>query len=327
MKKYILFLLFVCCFAKNYGQKIMLPDSLKAVGFYTELIMQKKVNAVRVNFGLNAFAFNLNIKGTYFFAFSKKNPIQSIRNTKGQHIERNGALEYVISSSKFSVLLEKTKFFISIFKDSIYTHKAFYINIDNNNQWKYIGKVISNDTIYPNFIALKKHRKDKTSILQNTWIQYAGKGWKAIDTVANKIAPSFRPFRNIDSALQMTKELKFINDSLKNTANLHNGLYYQMLQTGTGKQVQATDTVTIHYKGWNFATNQIFDQTEKEPATFPLQRLIPGWQIGMPLCKVGGKIRLYIPSPFAYGIRNLNAIITPNATLVFDIEVVDTKEK
>jgi FKBP-type peptidyl-prolyl cis-trans isomerase FkpA len=325
MKKSFLFLMFVCCFAKNYAQKIMLPDSLKAVGFYTELVMSKPVNDCRVEFGNNIIVFLHNIKGTYFFA-SNKNTNTTIRNTIGQHVERNGSLEFVISSRP-TFPKDKIKYYINSFKDSNSIHYAFYINNTGTNEWKYLGKLISNDTLYPNFIGLNKRRKDKTSNLQNTWIQYEGKGWKAIDTVANKIAPSFRPFRNIDSAAQHNKELKFINDSLKNTATLHNGLYYQMLQIGTGEPLQVTDTVTIHYKGWNFATNQIFDQTETKPATFPLQRLIPGWQIGMPLCKVGGKIRLFIPSPLAYGIRNLNAIITPNATLVFDIEVLSTKPK
>jgi FKBP-type peptidyl-prolyl cis-trans isomerase FklB len=63
------------------------------------------------------------------------------------------------------------------------------------------------------------------------------------------------------------------------------------------------------------------------PATFPLNNLIKGWQIGLSLCKVGGKIRLIIPSGLAYSIRNRATEIPPNSILVFDITVLDVKKQ
>jgi FKBP-type peptidyl-prolyl cis-trans isomerase len=69
----------------------------------------------------------------------------------------------------------------------------------------------------------------------------------------------------------------------------------------------------------------VFDQTNDKPATFPLNRLIKGWQIGLPACKVGGKIHLVIPSSLAYSIRTRSPKIPPNSVLVFDIEVVEVK--
>jgi FKBP-type peptidyl-prolyl cis-trans isomerase FkpA len=91
--------------------------------------------------------------------------------------------------------------------------------------------------------------------------------------------------------------------------------------------VQLTDTVVVHYKGWLFSNGSVFDETKEKQATFPLARLIRGWQIGVPQCKVGGKIRLFIPSGSAYGIRTFATDIPPNSTLVFDVEVVEVKER
>ena len=97
------------------------------------------------------------------------------------------------------------------------------------------------------------------------------------------------------------------------------------MKEGTGRQVSVDDTVTVHYKGYLFVNDSVFDQTKEKPATFPLKRLIRGWQIGVPLCRVGGKIKLVIPSDLAYSIRTRAAKIPPNSILVFEIEIVDAK--
>jgi len=79
----------------------------------------------------------------------------------------------------------------------------------------------------------------------------------------------------------------------------------------------------VRYKG-QLMDGSVFDETKEEPATFPLKRLIKGWQAGLPFCRQGGKIRLIIPSALAYSIRNLG-IIPPNSPLIFDVEVVEIK--
>ena len=107
--------------------------------------------------------------------------------------------------------------------------------------------------------------------------------------------------------------------------NIHDGVYYSILKEGTGRQVSVNDTVTIFYKGYLFNDGSVFDETKDKPATFPLKRLIMGWQIGVPLCKVGGKIKIIIPSNLGYSIRTRAAKIPPNSILVFEIEVVDAK--
>jgi FKBP-type peptidyl-prolyl cis-trans isomerase FkpA len=101
------------------------------------------------------------------------------------------------------------------------------------------------------------------------------------------------------------------------------GIYYAMLKEGNGKPVAVTDTVSVFYKGYLYADGKVFDETKDKPARFRLGRLIKGWQTGLPLCNVGGKIKLVILSGQAYAIRTRAAKIPPNSILVFEIEVVD----
>lgn len=102
-------------------------------------------------------------------------------------------------------------------------------------------------------------------------------------------------------------------------------VFYSILKEGNGRLVNLTDTVTVHYKGSLLNDGSIFDQTKEKPATFPLNRLIKGWQIAVPKCKIGGTIRIIIPSNLAYSIRSRSFKIPPNSILVFDVEVIDSK--
>jgi len=144
------------------------------------------------------------------------------------------------------------------------------------------------------------------------------------------LKPTIDWSKNADSAVQMAKDLDQLNKAIQaksiDTTGTIDGIYYQMLKEGTGVLVQSTDTVTIHYKGWLFKDGLVFDQTKDKPVSFPLKRLIKGWQLGLVACKVGGKIRLYIPSVLAYGIRTRSKDIAPNQILVFDIEVLATQK-
>ena len=135
--------------------------------------------------------------------------------------------------------------------------------------------------------------------------------------------------KNADSAAQAIKDkdtiiAAVVRKQIDTTASV-NGVYYQLLKEGQGEFVKVTDTVSVFYKGTLLKDGSIFDQTKGKPAVFPLNRLIKGWQIGLPACKVGGSIRLYIPSGLAYSIRSMNAAIPVNSIMVFDIDVVAAK--
>ena len=106
------------------------------------------------------------------------------------------------------------------------------------------------------------------------------------------------------------------------------GLRYQIIQKGNGAQAEAGKTVAVHYKGM-FADGGEFDNSFKrgQPIEFPvgMGNVIAGWDEGIQLLKVGDKARFVIPSHLAYGSRGAGGVIPPDATLVFDVELMDVK--
>ena len=111
-----------------------------------------------------------------------------------------------------------------------------------------------------------------------------------------------------------------IKDGVKTTAS---GLQYKVIKAGTGKIPKATDTVKTHYAG-TLIDGTEFDSSIKrgEPATFPVGGVIKGWTEALQLMPVGSKWQLFIPADIAYGERGAGQAIGPNATLIFDIELL-----
>jgi FKBP-type peptidyl-prolyl cis-trans isomerase FkpA len=101
------------------------------------------------------------------------------------------------------------------------------------------------------------------------------------------------------------------------------GLVYRALKDGSGASPTAADTVKVHYKG-TFPDGKEFDSSYARgtPIEFPLGRVIPCWTEGVQRMKVGGKAKLTCPSQIAYGERGAGGVIPPNATLVFEVELL-----
>src|SRR5215212_6529488 len=106
------------------------------------------------------------------------------------------------------------------------------------------------------------------------------------------------------------------------------GLEYIEVEPGTGIQAEAGKTVNVHYTG-KFQDGKVFDSSisRGEPLQFTLGqgRVIKGWDEGIALMKVGGKAQLIIPPDLAYGESGAGGVIPPNATLVFDVELVSVE--
>lgn len=101
------------------------------------------------------------------------------------------------------------------------------------------------------------------------------------------------------------------------------GLYYQIITQGTGASVTAASTVGVNYEG-KLLNGTTFDKSTST-VTFPLTGVIQGWTIGVPLIKVGGRIRLIIPSTLAYGNRSPGAGIPKNSVLDFTIDLLQAQ--
>lgn len=104
------------------------------------------------------------------------------------------------------------------------------------------------------------------------------------------------------------------------------GLQYKVVKDGEGAMPKATDMVTVNYRG-TLIDGTEFDSSYKreEPATFPVDGVIAGWTEALHLMKVGSKWQLFIPSNLAYGERGAGQAIGPNATLIFEVELLSIK--
>lgn len=117
------------------------------------------------------------------------------------------------------------------------------------------------------------------------------------------------------------------NKKKKNVTTLPSGLQYKVIKAGTGKKPKPTDTVTVNYRG-TLIDGTEFDSSYRrgQPITFPLNGVIPGWTEALGLMQEGAKWQIFVPSNLAYGEKGSDQI-GPNATLIFEVELISVQEK
>ena len=116
------------------------------------------------------------------------------------------------------------------------------------------------------------------------------------------------------------------NADKEGVVTLASGLQYKVIKEGTGPKPKATDLVEVHYRG-TLIDGQEFDSSFKrgKPASFGVSNVIKGWTEALQLMNVGSKWKLFIPSELAYGSRGTGPMIGPNATLIFEVELLNIK--
>jgi len=118
------------------------------------------------------------------------------------------------------------------------------------------------------------------------------------------------------------------NQKKEGVKTLPSGLQYRVIQAGTGKSPKATDEVTAHYRG-TLIDGTEFDSSYRrgKPETLPIGGVIAGWTEALQLMQEGAKWQLFVPSNLAYGERGAGRDIGPQATLIFEIELISIQEK
>lgn len=118
------------------------------------------------------------------------------------------------------------------------------------------------------------------------------------------------------------------NKSKKGVVTTASGLQYIVLQDAKGPKPTADDKVTVNYKG-TLIDGKVFDSSydRKEPVTFPVKGVIPGWTEALQLMPVGSKYKLFIPAALGYGDRGAGQDIGPNAVLIFEVELLKIEPK
>ena len=142
---------------------------------------------------------------------------------------------------------------------------------------------------------------------------------------------ALKAFKKFKSSLEerLAKEKKKQEEELKKIAagfeKTASGLRYKIIQKGDGSKAEKGQKVSVHYEG-SLLNGQVFDSSykRKEPIDFQLGvgQVIPGWDEGIALLNVGDKARFVIPSNLAYGSAGAGGVIPPNATLLFDVELM-----
>lgn len=310
-----------------------LPDSIKGVSFMAEVTVRDYVKKKYCAAGIKTDLATLQIENSVSPGIVFTCGGQSRNVVYGYH----AGLDMKYGHIRFRYEWETNvtyKLMISQATDSAGNFSLYsgYVFLPKQNKWKLIGTIKienrSRTIQQPSFFYINGKKQDIKATVGQVWIQRSNGSWKNM-LQTNYTPPVVNLYSHIDSTEQLQIEKKLITqaifDNKTDAKQDHDGVYYTIMKEGSGRQVSINDTVVAYYKGYLFKDGSVFDETKDKPATFPLNRLIRGWQIGVPLCKVGGKIRLIIPSNLAYSIRTRSAKIPPNSILVFEIEVVDAK--
>ncbi len=126
-----------------------------------------------------------------------------------------------------------------------------------------------------------------------------------------------------DTNLKAGEEFLAQNKTRPGVTETASGLQYEVITEGSGPKPSASNKVTCHYHG-TLIDGTIFDSSVQrgQPATFPLNMVIKGWTEALQLMPTGSKWRLFLPPNLAYGERQTGAVIGPNSTLIFEVELI-----
>ena len=187
-----------------------------------------------------------------------------------------------------------------------------------DNKHTVFGKVIEGQDVVDSIA--------QDDVIESVEVIRAGKEAEAFNAIeAFRTFEGDREKRIAEARIKADQELDKLAAGFSKTPS---GLRYQIIQNGNGPKAEKGKQISVHYKG-QLANGQVFDSSyqRKEPIDFTvgIGQVIKGWDEGLQLLSVGDKARLVIPSDLAYGSQGAGGVIPPDATLIFDVELMDVK--
>jgi len=168
---------------------------------------------------------------------------------------------------------------------------------------------------------------DKMNTVRIIRVGKEAEAFDGLKAYTDNVATAQKKAAEEAKAITMSAE-ELVKTKYPNAKRTASGLYYVVEKEGTGAQAVAGKNVSVHYTG-TLANGKKFDSSydRNQPLPFTLGQgqVIKGWDEGIALMKVGGKVKLIIPSNLAYGPNGAGGVIPPNATLIFDTELMDVK--
>ncbi len=203
---------------------------------------------------------------------------------------------------------------LSTFQDSL----AYALGVDIASNLTASGVSLNPDLVYQGLAAgLKKEGKFDAATLDQLLVAFQEVVRKTQEQQARMKA---------ELNLQEGKLFLESNGKRPGVITTASGLQYEVLREGTGISPTATSRVKVHYEG-RLIDDQVFDSSYKrgQPIEFGLNQVIKGWTEGLQYMKTGAKHRIFIPSNLGYGLSGAGNLIGPNATLIFDVELLEVK--
>jgi FKBP-type peptidyl-prolyl cis-trans isomerase FklB len=196
---------------------------------------------------------------------------------------------------------------------------SYSIGVDIGQSFRKQNIEINSDLF---MTGLKDGQNDKQTLLNKEDI------YQTLITLQNRLAKQQVDMLNQQAKENLTKGQDFLakNKTATGIKTTASGLQYRVIKEGNGTAPKPNDIVTTHYRG-HLIDGTEFDSSykRKEPATFAVNAVIPGWTEALQLMKAGSKYELFIPAELAYGAQGIGRIIGPNETLIFEIELIDVK--
>jgi FKBP-type peptidyl-prolyl cis-trans isomerase FkpA len=304
------------------------PDSVKAIGFCTEVKLQKNSKTQKINLRTTNNSLNVNIisnKIQVSFSYIGKDKAKIMAQGLGTQYTQNS---FLWETQKFSY--ESYKLYIKTAIDSFgkVTLHSGYIFLPNQKKWKLLGTFVTDELTTIPFAQIKSDGSKNDFKEMNIAMLQTNNNWKKLDSSVTFQPPQLWVFADIDSIRQQKNEEREIAEKYDlSDFNYKQGILFKVTKDATGERVKETDTIYFKVKCWRVSDEALVFYFTKTILHSHFEDFIEGFKIGLKECAVGTQITMLIPSGKAYGIKTNEARVPPNTSLLFEVEIIDIKNE